>query len=1064
MTLFSEKSLNLMPSQSLTGLRNAMSVDKGAKQVELATANSKIAKLDGTSTLRTPVSGRINVANGGTPTSLKAQESLAAPAKSTANGAALLNDPSTNPEGAPVFVPGTVPTDTTSQDISDMSSEVDTYYAGTDTTPSPITSTQIAILQTRVADLQVEIGDIDSAAIAIDSILSKRASGELPNPVLNMSALDIGALPPALAAKASVAVANNLQFVQTQIIAPFLENQRVLASLKAQVSGILEDVNPIFDLDFGPPISTDNRFVLSRDGLYYDSRTNDVPVITPPPVSAQMWDLQFDSNKGGRGLSFNSEDAESTVNTIFDLNRSYNKENPRVKDFFKYDDVLQQFKDDKNSHMTEVSGYISEILANGYGNEDAMVKSYIAQLGSVASVYSNKIRKRERQLTIAALYGRDSFAVTDRTHPLGEGLFFVYEVPKGKAFEYKLQYNDLPSDIKSFTLFSLEGGQTVLYNTKTKSVVERPGLENILAKVGHWVEIPRIPINDFSYLRQSDIPLTTQKNITLFSEDLDTIIAPYQAKYVVAPTDSPPSMVDSLAVDMVGLGDWTHRETSGSLSSITPLYKSLTDDIISTDLLVCYNFLDPDAITQPSGTLYALNNAAEGSTRLDGKLVGYDRSFVFPSGVGQAYFGGTIFDEQTSMNSTWQDIKGSYVRLPNSTKNYNVLSPNIPFNGVRPLDNLFYSKEGVSLDFWAYVPNVWSDMTDEHRYRLVFANENSGPVPVDYITASTQTKASVGNGLTSGGTNFNRTIGMIMGWRDRGSPENTSVGGHSWVSSGLEFCIAPTVGQNQSHGTTPDTTWGHSICIAEKWDASAAPRPLPAQISQVGMYIPSSVLTSSGFGIQDVSSGYHHINISFDYNKSVVNFNFDGELLTTSALYDVLGGSPADTVFPTSVKMDLANQSDFIFYNDPSTESFLGNTIYDERCTPERVAFPVFTPWIIGGGYSDNMPRPPGTHFKPQGFLGSNTNNTWQNTIKGAAVSSLRVPDTAAGVFYPVGQHKPPLSASKGGFTPVKIIPRSGLDGFLGSFKIYARPLTTTEAKHNYDSQKGFFRNILLPS
>tara|TARA_R110000822_G_scaffold72411_6_gene173969 strand:- start:1210 stop:2115 length:906 start_codon:yes stop_codon:yes gene_type:complete len=300
---------------------------------------------------------------------------------------------------------------------------------------------------------------------------------------------------------------------------------------------------------------------------------------------------------------------------------------------------------------------------------------------------------------------------------------------------------------------------------------------------------------------------------------------------------------------------------------------------------------------------------------------------------------------------------------------------------------------------------------------------------------------------------------MIMGWRDRGSPQAQN----GYTSSGLEFCVAPTVGQNQSYETTPDTGWGHSVCIAERWDASAGTTNDPKNATQVGMFVPPSVLTSSGFGITDVNTGYHHINISFDYLNSKVDFNFDGELLVTSSLADVIGGHGSDTVFPTSVKIDLAGQRDHIFYNDPTVESFLGNTVYDERCTPERVAFPVFTPWIIGGGYTDNMPKIPGTNFKPQGFLGSNTNNTWQYTQKGGSLSSIRIPDTALGGDYPIGQHRPPLSASKGG-SGHRIIPRSGLDGFIGSFKIYSRPLNTGEAKSNYDSQKGFFHNILLPS
>jgi len=1056
MVIFSPDSLNLIPTNALTSLVNAMTVDREEKNVELGATNAKMSKLQGTSTLRTPTQGRISVSNGGTPAAREQQEAMLEPANNVANGAALLNSSGTNPSGAPVFVPGTVPTGTTSEQVDTMNSEINDYFSSQVKVALGVLVVQkLSALQQKSSNLQVEVDELTNTIDTATEILEKRATGELPNPQLNIQALDTQSLPPSIAQKVEVAAAANEKYIQSQVIAPYIENQKLIQTLTAQASGVFEDVQPVFDLDFGPPISTNERFVLSKDGLYYDSRSGDVPDVIPYPVSADMWNLQYPSNRGGRGLSFTEEDGESTVNTIFDLNVPYQEENPRVEAFQLYDDVLQQFEDDKQSHMTQVSGYIAEILANGYGATDAIVQSYTAQLGAVASVYDSKIRKRKRQLTIAAIFGRDSFIVTNRQHPLGEGLFFQYEPPTGKAFEYKLQYKDLPDAIKTINLYQLDGGQTVAYNTKTKKVVDEVESQNILAKVGFWKEIPRIPINDFSYLKQSDIPLQAQKQLTLFSEDLDTIIAPYQAKYVIGPTDMPPTSVDSLAVDPIGLGDWVHRETSGSLSATTPLYKSLTDDIISEDLLVCYNFLDPDAVTEPSGTLYALNNAAEGSNRLDGKLVGYDKSFVFPSGVGQAYFGGTIFDERGQRSALWADVKGSYVRLPNSTKDYNVLQPNIPYNGARPLDNLFYSKEGVTIDFWAYVPKVYRDMTDEHRYRLVFANENSGPAQTDYLTATTQSNASPGKGLIPGGTNFNRTIGMIMGWRDRGSPAPAGTN-----TSGLEFCIAPTVGQNQSYDTTPTTTWGHSVCIAETWATSAGNTPSAVEVKQVGMYIPSSVLNSSGTGIQDVSSGYHHISVSFDYVNEDVNFHLDGELLTTSSLSDVLGGNPDDTTLPTSVKMDLDDKSDLIFFNDPTVESFLGNTIYDERCTPERVAFPVFTPWIIGGGYTDNIPKIPGTDYKPQGFLGSNTNNTHQGTVRGDTL----ITTTIGGELYPVGQHDPPLSAPKGGGSPTRIIPRSGLDGYIGSFKIYTRALTTTEAKHNYTSQKGFFKNILLPS
>ena len=199
------------------------------------------------------------------------------------------------------------------------------------------------------------------------------------------TSLNTNDLPPSVANKIETAAAQNDKYIETQIIAPYIENQKIIQSLIAQASGVMSDVEPTFDLDFGPPISTNEKFILSKDGLYYDSRSGDVPDVIPYPVSADMWNLQYPSNRGGRGLSFTEQDAESTVNTIFDLNVPYQEENPRVQQFELYDDVLQQFEDDKQSHMTQVSGYIAEILANGYGATDAIVQSYTAQLGAVAS-------------------------------------------------------------------------------------------------------------------------------------------------------------------------------------------------------------------------------------------------------------------------------------------------------------------------------------------------------------------------------------------------------------------------------------------------------------------------------------------------------------------------------------------------------------------------------------------------------------------------------------------------------------------------------------------------------
>ena len=1052
MTNFSKKTLEMMPSNALMGLTNSLSIEKKKKSSDLASKNGKIAKMQGTNTLQTPVSGKVSVTNTAQKNSEANREGQIAGAVSFANGAAAMTSDAMNPGGESVFVPGTTSEPYSNSDVKTATSELDSYFGTDDPNVSPSTNVAIATAQNESALLQNEIDEISDTQTSITSVLERRATGELLEPVLNLSALDTEEVSPLAKEQIEKFIRQNQEFIQNKIVAPFVENQNLIRTLVAQLSGTTEEV-PRFDLEFGPPISSKGKFVLSNDGLYYNSRGGEVPEVYPFPTSAGMWSLQYESNRGGRGLSFTEEDAIDTVDTIFDLDVAVGSpENQRIQDFYEYDDVLQQFEDDRQSHLIEVSGYISELTKNGYAASDAIVQTYNAQLGATANIYNVKIRKRKRQLEIAAIYGGDRFFVTDRDHFVGEGLFFEYKPPAGKQSEYNLKYDELSNEQKT-RIINLEGGEQVSYNLATNEVINTPNADNIIAVGGVWNEIPRIPVNDFSYLKETDISLPLQRNLTLFSEDLEGVVAPYQPRYVVAP-NKPENVIGALEVESIGFGDWVHRETSGSLSATQPLVKSLTSDIISNDLLLCYNFLDPEAVTQPSGSLYALNNAAEGSVRFDGKLVAYSETFLFPSGVAIPYFGGTIFNERAKQDVTWDDVKGSYARLPNSSREYQTYRTY--YRGLQELENLFYSPKGASIDFWAYVPNIHSDMTDHHRYRLVFANENSSPVDAKYVNATPFRRE---------GTNLRRTLGMIVGWRDRGSPEETG----SYGSSGLEFVIAPTVGQNQKETTGANKSWGHSICIAEQWSGSKADKKSPAgnvnaptsgTVSQMGVFIPSGYQTAAGSGIADASGQFVHMNLSFDKGNDQVRVYFDGQLLSTSSYEATFGG----IVLPTAVRMNRPDPDptlQTLTFCDPTQESFLGVNIYDERVSPERVAFPVFTPWIIGGGYSDNIPKIAGTTFRPQGFLGSNTNHTHQGTIPNQTVATTTIGTSE----FIIGQHEPPLSGSRGGTDSDRnSIPRSGLDGHLGSFKIYTRPLTTDEVKRNYDSQSGFFKNILLSS
>ena len=1026
---FSERSLRLLPTNTLVGLKKSLTLDKAEKQKALSSSDKKISKITGEYSVRTPQRGRVTVSSAGSAKTSQDQKSgMIGGSLASKTAIEALRDPLSNANGDPVYVPGSTEFTPDEADLDILESELDSYFQDQSLealdAQNDITNAKVVQLEALRATLTNEVTKIQVSIDLITTILDERKNGVAPNPRFNIDALD-----GEISDTAAKALISHEKYVENQIIQPFAENARLLSELKAQV--VAEGIDatlPRFDLAFGPPISTQGKYILSEDGLYYDSRTtSSVPEIDTLPVSSQMWNLDFAPNKGGKGVSYTEDDAIEVVGTIFDINADL-ETNEQVEVFYKNDDLLDQFISDKQSHLNEVSGYISELLGLGYDNTDATVQAYIQQLGSTANIYDKKIQKRRRQLQVAALFGGRTFFVTNNTHPYGEGLVFVFKRGKGKSFEKSLDQDQTPD--KGIDLFTLENGDRFLWDTNLKRVTEESGPDVVIARGGYYEQIPRIPVNDFSYLQSEFIPVGFQRKLTLFSEDLDDVVLPYQPSYVVSPV-KPRSLKNDLYVDPPSVADFVHRTATTSVSAnYSPLVKSLTDNITTEGLLLCYNFLDPGATTSPSSNDFFQNNYAEGSTRLDAKIVAYDNSFAFPSGVGIPYFGGTLFDADGKYNTLFTQVKGSYVRLPNIAKDFQ--DTNQAYTGSRSLDNLFYAGEGATIEAWVHVPNVWSDMTDSHRYRLLLANENSSPSQSTWVNASNK--------------DASQTLGMIMGWRDRGSPEATS----PYSSSGLEFIIAPTVGQN-SKSSSETQNWGHSVCLAEKYPDGVT-APVSGQASALGMIIASSLSNSNGSGIGDVSAGFCHVAIRFDRAKDQISFFLDGESLVTSSMSEVFGLNINDIKLPTPVKQDLSLGAG-ITNNPAYSESWLGDSRWTEQPTRVRNNLPVFTPWIIGGGFTDGLGAVDGQSYKPMGFLGSNTNSVYQ----GQNIYNPVATETFNSNTYIVGQHQPPLSSN----TQDRVIPRSGLDGHIGSFKIYDRPLTNKEVDNNYEAQRDFFKNIV---
>lgn len=153
-------------------------------------------------------------------------------------------------------------------------------------------------------------------------------------------------------------------------------------------------------------------------------------------------------------------------------------------------------------------------------------------------------------------------------------------------------------------------------------------------------------------------------------------------------------------------------------------------------------------------------------------------------------------------------------------------------------------------------------------------------------------------------------------------------------------------------------------------------------------------LNSTKFG--DVSSQFVLIDVACDPIRNEVKMYADGDLIALSSMTDVFG-------------MPMGQAAALPTFKKANSFEYSSTTVDAPQILREGPLLNTFyTPWIVGGGYTDGM------YYKGN-FMGGD----------------------------------------RGGIT-------SGLRGHLGSLKFYSKALNSTEVKINYDAQKGFFKNIKI--
>lgn len=483
----------------------------------------------------------------------------------------------------------------------------------------------------------------------------------------------------------------------------------------------------------------------------------------------------------------------------------------------------------------------------------------------------------------------------------------------------------------------------------------------------------KVPINDFSYLQNCNIALALdkQKKLILDQASVSGIVMPIRPTFVVSKAQDSQENIEHLYVPEVGLGAIITDTRNAANSSSIEL--AISDVITEDGLFAVYNFLNSKTTT-PSSSDFSVLNCVTTDDYNNAQLVAPNAQFVFGEdanatfgygyGLGSAYMQGITRNSGTNPSAL-----GSYVKMPDTPE----------------FQDWLYNRSGASFDTWVYAPHIakfadsWDDgLSTSSLYRLILSCENTG------ILSGVDRKRGISEVQITDGSEY--TKGMIMGFtRDRrwiNNEEPTNDGSVQHPRNG-GFILAPTVSYDIS-----SIAFGRTAEVSRDGCLTGS--------GWAGMFVAFSATTSSGKSLSSCGESFCNIAVTFDYEKDRVSLYLDSELLSTSSISRVFG-TPATH----SIKLPTFKKSNSFEYGPNTVGPLAPNSL---RSGPKLGSY--FTPWILGGGYTDGM-------ASYGNFMGGEYNGV-----------------------------------------------NSGLKGYLGSTKFYSKPLEPSEINFNYSIQQKLYKNL----
>ena len=826
-----------------------------------------------------------------------------------------------------------------------------------------------------------------------------------------------------------------------------------LIPIFAPIDAPPESVSPIFRLTYGPPKAKKGQYLLSVDGLYYDSQERTYADGSPVPTAQDLsfvpakdrWKLDHSPNLGGRGTSYSVKDLNDYVDTLFDLNKIDNTTS--LESYYEDDHFLQVVQSQRNQTISNLNKNIVQLQTSGYSPKSALHINYVQQIKSQNAAFNRKINKRKKQIEVAVkapdLFGSDTVfgpgqvPVNDFSYLSSinldveldkqKGLVFdqgeisgmvlpivpIYVHSEGKADKVVLTPLEVPptgigsnidgeeleaSPMLSLTTnISLEGLKAI-YNFADVNIQTPESQEfKTLNCVALGTENRAQTVStDLSLLFQkglglpylTGIPSVFKRNATyaFFEETWDTY--PFTidgvGNYVKLP-DTPTYQDLLYRKEGASIDVWTYipglnDEQNGSDGYPSHPYETsaFNFELSSVDgkwcdahyyrvLLGCENTGGEDLGLNQSSVIVDRN-----STNVGGILMGFSRD------PRMYYEDGIVQPGPTDWN-----INQNYGGIMTSAMPASGWEPaGATINGVQGIWTV--SAEGTTPPIEAAIQASGTFKTSKiqnERGVIEFTVTNPG----NKYTESAQGASSIlwVSGYKGSTSYPPANIGTYI----EISPFNNTL---QMGSASTCFFVAPT----QSYNTSAVGFVKNAKCQVESAD--------------ILKFVVSTEKVVGTTEFSKIKSEFVNLTIVFDVPNNLLKFYVNGVLFKEQDLSEVFGTPVGEAPQLPSFMVPPIYATSSFYYSKDTVNQAVGTNYFDTG----PANYPQFTPWIVGGGWTDG--RPVNLDTSSGGFL-----------------------DTGAGII-------------------------SSYNGYLGNLKIYNRALNTTEILKNYKAQRDFFSNLDL--